>query len=447
MKRLFWIILLVALGTMASAQSRGSYFFENSLLRSKLNPAFAPKTDYASFPGVGSFSADMAGNVGLQHFLFPQGDANYLYLSDNVPAEQFLSGLPERDPYLQERVESDLFGFGMKVGQDGFATLSLSLVENGHFTVSGDLLRYTKSRSSVAKEFFEGGSADLAGYAALAAGYSRDLGSLVQGLRAGVRIKLLIGLSAGRFAVDRMGMQFSPDQVSATVHGTGALAGIKYGSADGLSLASPGLRSLGAAIDLGASYWLPIDNAGTLNGIELSASVCDLGGLRYRNDVSSLSLDHQFTFSGIEDLTGDVKAGFEQVIGDIRAFTEIDSSAGEPFFHRLPASIHIGATAHLWQDKANAGLLYYHAVGHSNVMVAGGVSPTQWLNLGVNWTFLGPANRLGCYAEFIPKKYFGVFLGMECASLRHNASHIPVRNFTESFAFGVNVLFGNNRGQ
>ncbi|MBR5670234.1 MAG: hypothetical protein IKX11_00065, partial [Bacteroidales bacterium] len=84
----------------------------------------------------------------------------------------------------------------------------------------------------------------------------------------------------------------------------------------------------------------------------------------------------------------------------------------------------------------------YHAEGHSNVMIAGGYSPYEFLNVGVNWTFIGPANRLGFYAEFIPKKYLGLFLGMECASLSSNNRYIPVRNFTESLSFGVNVLFG-----
>ena len=72
MKRIvLTILVLLASGVIASAQSRGSYMFENSLLRSKLNPAFAPKADYATLPGVGSFSVDMAGNVGLKNFIFP----------------------------------------------------------------------------------------------------------------------------------------------------------------------------------------------------------------------------------------------------------------------------------------------------------------------------------------------------------------------------------------
>ena len=442
MKRLVWIILLLATGVTASAQSRGSYFFENSLLRSKLNPAFAPKSDYASFPGVGSLSVDMASNVGLKNFLFPQGEANYLFLSDAVPAETFLSELPGSDPYLQEKVASDLFDFGMKMGRDGYATLSLSLVQNGGAVVSADLLRFAKAGSSAVQGVMDGGSVDMAGYASLAAGYSQDLSPYVKGLRAGVRVQLLFGLAAGQFTIDRIGLQSAPDQLSATVHGNGVLAGISYDADEGFSRARPGPLSRGVAIDFGASYRIPMDGPWTLSGIELSASVCDLGGLRYRSGVSSLSLDHEFSFSGIQDLSGDIRAEFERTIDEVMAFTRIDTAAGGPFYHALPTSVHIGAAAHLWQDKANAGLLYYHAVGHDNVMLSGGISPQPWLNLGVNWTFLGPANRLGFYAEFIPKKYVGVFLGMERASLSSNDSHLPIGNFTESLAFGVNVLFG-----
>lgn len=444
MRKLFWMILfpLMALGTTVSAQSRGGYFFENSLLRSKLNPAFAPKTDYASIPGAGSLAVDMASNVGLAHFIFPEGGTGRLFLEDAVPADAFLSKLPARDRYLRERVESDLFGYGMKMGKNGYATLSLSLVEDGDFVLSNDLLRFAKSGSAAAPASFEGGSAAMSGYAALSAGYSLDLGALATGLRAGVRVKLLLGLAAGQFAIDRMGMESGPERISAAVHGTGALAGVGYDAAGGFSRVGTGSRSSGAAIDLGASYRLPVDGPLSLNGIELSASVCDLGGLRYRRGVSKLSLDHQFTFSGVGNLTGDVKAEFQQAIDDLMAFTEVDSSAGEPFYRALATSIHVGASAHLWQDKAHVGLLYYHALEHDNLMAAGGVSPLPWLNLGVNWTFLGPASRLGFYAEFIPKKYLGLFIGTESASLRTNGSQIPIRNFTGSFAFGVNVLFG-----
>ena len=132
-----------------------------------------------------------------------------------------------------------------------------------------------------------------------------------------------------------------------------------------------------------------------------------------------------------------------EALAEMKALADFETSEGQAFTQRLSPSIHAGATASLLEGKARAGLLYYHTLGHGNLMAAGGVSPVEWLNLGVNWTLLGPAGRLGFYAELIPKKYVGLFFGMECASLRRNSAAVPIRNFTESCAFGLNVLFGD----
>lgn len=445
MKRTLWsiLLLLTAFSGLSSAQPRGSYFFESALLRNRFNPAFAPKSDYASLPIVGNFRLETASNVGLKNFIFPQGETNYLFLNDHVPADVFLGELPRKDPYLHERLETDLFGYGMRIGRGGYATLGLSLVEEGGFVLSGDLLRFAKAGSAgVAQETFPGGTAQFAGYAALTGGYSRDLGELLAGLRAGVRIKLLLGLAAADFSVDQIGLQFGQDQIAASTHGNGVLSGIGY---DGGGLSFPGFKpgNLGAAVDLGVAWTLPLDGPAPLSSLELSASLGNLGFIRYRHHLSALTLDGRFSFAGIPDFSGDLRAQFEQIAHDFKELAHIESSEGQPFRYVLQPDIYIGATARLLQDKANAGLLYYHTLGHGNLMIAFGGSPFAWLNLGANYTFLGPAGRLGIQAEFIPKKYVGFFCGVERASWRRNTSHIPIRNFTDSFSFGINVLFGN----
>ena len=436
------LLLLCALTGFSSAQSRGSYFFENSLLRSKLNPAFAPKTDYSSVPVIGSLSVDMVGNVGLENFVYPEGDKNYLFLSDKVSPEFFLQKMQaRRDPYLRERIESDLFGVGMKIGKDGFATAGFSVVSTGNVVLSNELLRFAKTGDAgVSRDFFSGGSFQFTGYAALSVGYSHDLHKLVEGLRAGLRFKLLFGLAAVNFSLDQLRLQFGESNLSASTQGNGALSGIAYDAANGLSLSKIGLRNIGAAVDLGASYRFPLE--GLVDNIDISVSVCDLGSVHFKHDLTALSMNRSFSFSGISDLSGDIKEEFEQLISDIKGLTQIDASEGAPFTYVLSPSIHAGAAAYLFQNKLNAGLLYYHAVGYDNLMASCGYTPFDWLNLGVNWTFLGPASRLGFFAEFIPKKYVGLFFGMESASWRYNSSYIPIGNCTNSFSFGVNVLFG-----
>ena len=442
MKRalLFAFLLLICCAPFSFAQSRGSYFFENSLLRSKLNPAFAPQTTYISVPVIGSLGADVASNVGLGNFIFPYRGKSYLYLNENIPADTFLSKLPRRDPYVQERIESDLLGAGMSVGDKGYATVSLSFVESGRAVIPGDLLRFAKVGESGGYSSFNNLGLDMAGYLSLGAGFSYDLSDFVTGLRAGARVKLLVGIASARFHMQELDLQMNGEQVSVNTLGSGSLSGINY-DGNRFTLGGFGLRGIGAAIDLGASYWLPFD--GFFNGLELSASVCDLGALSFNRRVSALSHNASFSFTGIKDLSGDLEEELEKLMNDLQGLTHFESAEGKAFGYTLSPSIHVGAVAPFYHDMFNFGLLYYHTVGHSNLMAAFNASPFEWLNLGINWTFIGPASRFGFFAEFIPRKYVGFFFGMERASWRHNSDHLAIGNFTDSFSLGLNVLFGD----
>ena len=105
MKRtLLSIFALLVLPILAAAQSHGSYFFENSLLRSKLNAAFAPQVTYISVPVLGSVGFDAASNVGLSNFIYQYRGKPYLFLNDNISADTFFGQLPARDPYVAERI-------------------------------------------------------------------------------------------------------------------------------------------------------------------------------------------------------------------------------------------------------------------------------------------------------------------------------------------------------
>ena len=446
MKRsLLTVLLTLSLPVLAAAQSHGSYFFENSLLRNKLNAAFAPQVTYISVPVVGSASVDAASNVGLKHFLFPYRRNTELFLSTNISADTFLNQLPKRDPYLAERMETDLLGGGMPWGEHGYATVSLSVVQTGSALVSNELLRFAKlGRTADTHEWDIPGSVQLRlnGYASLAAGYSHDLGGLVEGLRVGARAKLLIGLVAADLRLDRLSVRLEDDDFSIQTAGGGNLSGIGYTASDGFSWNGIGLRGIGAAIDLGVSYQLPLD--GFFDRLDFSASANDLGFLAFNRKLTRLSADKSFSFKGFDHiLSGDLQEQIARLTSQMEDLTHLDPTAGSTFAQLLSPSFYAGASALFLDARMHVGLLYYHTVGHDNLMASYGASPFEWLNLGVNWTFLGPASRFGFFAEFIPKKYVGVFFGMERAAWRRNSSHLPVDNCTDSFSFGLNILFGN----
>jgi len=434
--------LLLACVTLVSAQSRGSYFFENSLLRSKLNPAFAPQSTYLSVPVAGSLSLDAASNFGLGNFVFPRGDKNCLFLHPDVPATDFLSKLPAKDPYLKERLETDLLGAGMPVGSYGYATVSLSFVENGSALLPGDLLRFAKvSDTGIFNGRYDDFRIHLMGYTSLAAGYSHDMEFLLPGLRLGGRVKLLVGLAAANVSIQQIDLQFGPEMVAARTLGGGSLSGITYDPVEGFQLMGLGLRGIGAAVDLGASWRLSLD--GFVDGVEVSASACDLGGIHYNRSLTRVDLDGSLSFSGISDFSGDLQEQLNELFTELGSLTHFQTSEGKGFGCWLSPSFHAGAAATFWQHRLNAGLLYYHTVGHDNLMASVGASPLEWLNLGVNWTFLGPAQRFGFFAEYIPRRYVGLFVGMERASWRTNNRLLPIGNATTSLSLGLNILFGD----
>ncbi len=444
MKRsLFSTLLLLALPLLLCAQSRGSYFFENSLLRHKLNPAFAPQVRYVSVPVLGSTSVDAASNIGLGNFIFQYRNKSYPFLSEQIDAKTFLNKLPRRDPYVAERIETDLLGGGMPVGESGYATVSLSLEESGSLTVPNSLLRFAKLGRTADTEAWdiEDLQGCLYGYASLAAGYSHDLDWLVEGLRVGARAKLLVGITAAQARIDRISVRMEEDLFAVNTLGSGKLSGFGYDAADNrFSWRGFGLRGLGTAIDLGAEYGLPLD--GFFEGINFSASVTDLGFIWFNRRLKQVSTDASFAFSGFDDLGDGISEQVAALTDELQGLVRPDVSDGRGFVQTLTPSIHVGADApfYVLAFRMHAGLLYYRAVGHDNLMASYGISPFEWLNLGLNWTFLGPTGRFGFYAEYIPKKYISVFFGMERAGYRRNSDHLAIRNFTDSFAFGINVL-------
>lgn len=448
MKRfLLTSILLLFLPVLLIAQSRGSYFFENSLLRHKLNPAFAPQTCYISVPVLGSSSVDAASNVGLGNFIFRYRNKSYTFLNENIDANTFLDKLPRRDPYVTERIETDLLGGGMPVGENGYATVSLSLVESGQLVVPASLLRFAKlGRTGDAQAWdTEGLQGWLYGYVSLAAGYSHDLNGLVEGLRVGGRAKLLVGVTAAQARIDQISVRMEEDLFAVSTLGSGRLSGFDYLPEDNaFRWRGFGLRGLGTAVDLGAEYGLPLD--GFFEGINFSASVNDLGFIWFNRKLKDVSTQGAFSFSGFENLgDGGIQKEIEALSDELKGLVRPDVSDSRSFVQALTPSIYVGADApfYVYAFRMHAGLLYYRTLGRDNLMASYGISPFEWLNLGLNWTFLGPTGRFGFYAEYIPQKYVSVFFGMERAGFRHNSDHLAIRNFTDSFSFGLNVLLGD----
>lgn len=430
------------LATSVPAQPlRGSYFFETSLLRSKLNPAFAPQTDlYISVPVAGYASADILSNVGLGNFLFADGDKNYTFLNDRVDAATFFDKLPQKDPFLNARYETDMIGGGYRLNDKLFLTAALSVTGYLNATVPQELLRFAKTgRSGATRNWsIQELKASYLSYATLSAGASYDLGELVPGLSVGGRLKLMTGLKSAVGTLHRLDVKMEDDCFSATTRGEVNLAGFSYDPEDGFRKDDFKFRGFGAAIDLGAEYRLRFD--GLINGLNLSASVDNLGRLSL-GEADRFLTEKTASFEGFQDVGTDFdfQAALDQVTADFSKLLELDSAGKNHLSYVLAPEIHAGIEVPFLNERLSAGLLYSYNLYKSHLTLAFNTSPLEWLNLSANYTF-GPSNTFGFYAEYIPAKYVGIFLGFEKASWKTNKHLLGIHDFTESLCFGLNVL-------
>ncbi|MBR5100504.1 MAG: hypothetical protein IKX34_04290 [Bacteroidales bacterium] len=449
-------LVLLIFAPVVSAQSlRGSYFFETSLQRSKLNAAFAPQNNfYVSIPLLGSISNDACSNIGLGNFLFPNGNTPYTFMHENVPAETFLGKLPETDPYLRTRTELDLLGGGFRVGQYGFATVAVSTAVESETILPNEFLRFAKTAESGS---YPGPKVKANSYGILSLGYSHDLSVLVEGLRIGGRVKLLGGLYAGDLDFCQMTVHLPgddtaeepnghvvlmrTDNLTVSTDGSCYLAGLKWADKKIRPVEGKGFNGFGVAVDFGIEYRLQLD--GFINGVIFSASVNNLGTMRYNRNVSLLLTGATASYTGFTGINADYdfKTNFNQVVDDFSRLANVSSNPTESYRPFLTPSYYAGLEVPFFQEMFSAGVLYYKAMGFDNLMVSANVTPMPWLNIGLNGSFLGAANTYGFYAEFIPKKWVGVFCGMDIASLKTNRNHIPIDNCTRSACLGINFVW------
>lgn len=436
------LLALLAFATLAPAQPlRGSYFFENSLLRSRLNPAFAPRNDlFVSVPLAGYADAEILSNVGLGNFLFPIGDKTYTFLSDKVDEASFYGRLPQKDPYLTARFETELLGGGYRLSDKLFLTAGLSVSGYGQADIPQELLRFAKTgRSGSTRSWsIRDMQVSFLTYTTLSAGCSYDLGEWVPGLRVGGRLRLMTGLRSAVASLHRLDIRMDDDRFAAASAGVIDLAGFSYTPDGGFASEGFRLRGFGAAIDLGAEYRLRFD--GFFNGLNLSASAGNLGKISFGN-TTRLTTGGEASFEGFHDIGADLDfaAALKQVTDDFTGLVTPENAGTTDLRHVLGPEIHVGAEAPFLDEMLSAGLLYSRSMYQNHLAVSLNATPLEWLNLSTSYTF-GPVGRMGFYAEYIPQKYVGFFIGFEKASFKTNRNLLGVKNFTESLCLGLNVL-------
>jgi hypothetical protein len=375
------ILILAVIIADASAQNSQVLYFMNLPQNHLLNPALRPSNKvYIGLPGMSGINLNINNNFVNFKDVFIKGqpkDSIISFLHPDYNPDKFLAKIKDKNS-LEQETTIQLLGVGFSVGNDGYIFLDINERIQSNIVLPGDLFRLTLKGN----EAFAGKKIDLSSlrgdiryYHEFGVGFSRNF---TDKLRIGIKGKLLFGIAAASIDNKSLGITVNDDyshtlDANLIVNMSGPVNVImnskhnidnvvfddnKFNTSAGAADFFSGKKNTGLGLDLGATYDLT-------DRIVLSASVTDLGFIRWKNDVTNLKVDNQFKFSGLNmlDVVNGTKTidevGKEMLDSLKNAFNVSNTKA--PFTTYLPFGISLGGSYNVTK-RFSVGLLSYSRI-------------------------------------------------------------------------------------
>lgn len=438
MKRIIAALLLLT-GIHAFAQDFSTgYFLKGYTYAYRLNPALRPARGFISLPAISNINVNVGGNVGADSFFFPvSGGKVGTFRHPEVSATDFLSGLPERS-ILAPNINTNIFGLGFKAGQ-AFHTFDIDVRSLNGISASKGLLQYIKEGAAGGITIPEI-TVDDQTFAEIAYGVSFPVGDR---LVLGGRLKALVGGAMLQARVTDVTITENGDYETFRAKGEArvALNELEIGTQTSPSGGATdvidwektdlhkfkGISGLGAAADIGMTFRLT-------EGIRLSASLSDLGGIRWETPVAAKTSTTDSWEREISD-----SFDFESMLNKF----EFHKSGETATFRMLPMTLRLGAEYAL-NEKIGFGALATQRTGlfpltelrgSVNTFLGNffGLSASAAVsNLGLSW---GAAMNIDAHA-------FDLFLGFDSIPTRFSTQHIPLGHANVAATLGLSITFG-----
>ncbi|HSL86060.1 MAG TPA: DUF5723 family protein, partial [Bacteroidales bacterium] len=340
----------------------------------------------------------------------------------------------------------------------------------GNFVLPGDLLRLGLKGN----EQFVGRSIDLSSFRAdirayneLGFGLSRDI---TNRLRIGVKGKLLFGIATGSVDNKSLGITVNEDyshtldaDLTLNISGPVTVYTSQDNRIDSIKLDDERFdssgnvigfltnrKNTGLGIDLGAEYRVT-------SRLTLSASVTDLGYIRWKSDITNLRAESRFEFSGLNML--DVFNGtktFEELgkeMLDSLKNSLYVTDTSKPFTTYLSTGFSAGGRYNLTRSFSLGLLSYTRITGRqirealtlsANLNLGNALSTTlsytasnnRYDNLGAGVAFRAGIFQFYCIADRIPVVWNKIVIDNGSFPLPESWNTIHAK-------LGMNLVFGN----
>ena len=458
--------------SLSSQQVNTLYFMENVPVRSSLNPAFQPLSNfYLGFPVLGYSQFNLGNNsITLQDVVY--NDANgkpITFLHPNGNKQNFYNALKPTTG-INGDFQVNLLEFGFRTGKS-YWNFSIKEKIDGQIGIPSDILKLLFfGTPELDNNFFDFRSLGLqaTAYTEAGLGFSRVLN---EKFTVGAKLKFLYG-NANVSAVNE-NFTLNAGIEEWALKGNGS---INYSSPIDLNGNSfqtfdPALPTsildyvkpsgLGAGFDLGFTY-KPIKN------LTLSAALTDFGMIRWNKNLKKIGYEVDYKFTGLDSLNINSNTDFNAIADSL--FNSIQSSfkdsvetLSSKYNTNTSPKINVGVEYSLLNNKLSLGLLsrtiFQNKTPYQEFTASINGRPVNWFNMSLSYSIMnGRMSNIGAgiglrtgfmhwfvAADYIPLYYIPLQLNQINSDFPTFQALIPSQTKGLNVAFGVNLVLGNRK--
>ena len=449
MKKIYYKALLAVSAILICAGSqaqsfRTGYFLDNYIYCYRINPA--QMTDDSFFGiAVSNIELQNRSSLGISSFLYPQGNSLVTGLNSSVDAATFLGDLSSVNGLnLDESFNFLSMSFG---DENHKSTIEVNFRSMVDMNLPYDLFAFLKKGGQNTSFDLSGIYFNVNAMADIAYGYSRKIDDMFS---FGARLHALVAAFGVKARSNDMSVSLSDSEIAIKsdmdITSAGLLKlGVKDGAISlddtGVSMAS-GLGGYGAALDLGV-LCRPID------GLEVSLSVSDLGGIYWKNNVTAKAESKtSFTGGNISFEGGKISTDLEDALTTLTECVNVKDLGATSGFEMMPMTLAAGARYHMpFYKGLSAGLLAtYHTGKYTSwydLRVGATITPAKIISLtgNVGTTTFGPTFGAAFNAHLGP---IDLTLGADSylgKMAKIAGVPVPLNKFTENVHIGLAFSF------
>lgn len=429
-------VILALLPNIASAQLSNTLYFDKLNPRQhKVNPAAQPQGKfYVGMPGLSTIAV----SGGNSRFTFEDLIQNkvvngemrtLLFMDKNSDGmENFLEKLKFKERVFAS-TQVDLIDFGLRIKEKGYLTFGVSnrmetmliiphqipdIVFGG--MANHEVYDFRMNRFSLSSTFFS----------EVAAGYSHVINDKFS---IGGKLKVLVGhdnVYTDFYDLDMTGNEdewhFLGD---ASIHGS--VPGLRFVPDENHQFGEVEFdedqpisaylkpKGMGASIDFGATYKI-------LPNLQISASLLDLGFIRWNKNLLELDKNGDFVYDGVKFDINDDSTNFFEHYGDELENLYVINDNPKAYTTSLSTKFNLGAEYSFWEDRVGVGLLsitnFFRRTVWEEFIITSNFRPCRYFSFSLSYNmFDGEWNNLNA----------GVNLNLGPVNLYAAMDHIPLK--------------------